>query len=67
MICGSSMLAINRSLPPQRARALISMPNTRFRRCAQVMATWRRVGGSSVTQHPRLNEEHLRSKSTCVQ
>jgi hypothetical protein len=39
------MLAITLSLPPQRAQVLISTPNTRFRRCAQVMATWRGVMG----------------------
>ena len=31
--------------PPQRAQVLISAPNTRFRRCAQVMITWRTVMG----------------------
>ncbi len=32
-------------LPPQRAQPSISMPNTRFRRRAQFIATWRGVGG----------------------
>ena len=35
MTAGSSMLAITLSLPPQRAHASMSMPNTRFSRWAQ--------------------------------
>jgi hypothetical protein len=38
MTGGSSMLAITRSFPPQRRQASMSMANTRFRRCAQVIA-----------------------------
>ena len=39
MRCGSSRPAITRSLPWQRAQVSISIPNTRFRRCAQLIAT----------------------------
>ena len=35
------------SVPPQRAHLSISMPNTRFRRRAQLIATCRGVGGLS--------------------
>jgi len=38
---GSSMLAITRSRPWQRSQWSISIANTRFRRCAQLIATWR--------------------------
>ncbi len=38
---GSSMLAAIFSRAPHRAQRSISMPNTRFRRCAQRSATWR--------------------------
>jgi hypothetical protein len=31
------------SVPPQRSHCSISIPNTRFKRCAQVMATGRGV------------------------
>ena len=37
------MLAITLSFPPQRAQASMSIPNTRFRRWAQFIATWRGV------------------------
>jgi hypothetical protein len=37
------MLAITRSLPWQRAQVSISIANTRLRRCAQLIATWRGV------------------------
>jgi hypothetical protein len=37
------MLAITLSLPTQRAQASMSIPNTRFRRRAQLIATWRGV------------------------
>lgn len=47
MTSGSSILAITLSFPPQRAHRSISMPNTRFRRCAQLIATWRGVMGLS--------------------
>ena len=43
--CGSSMLAMTWSFPPQRAQSSISMPNTRFSRRAQLIATCRGVGG----------------------
>ena len=46
MTSGSSMLAMILSRPPQRAQVSISMPNTRFRRRAQFIATWRGVGNS---------------------
>jgi hypothetical protein len=36
MSSGSSMLAITFSRPPQRTHCSISMPNTRFKRRAQV-------------------------------
>ncbi len=39
MIPGASMLAMIFSFPPQPAQASISIPNTRFRRCAQFIAT----------------------------
>lgn len=47
MSCASSMLAITRSLPWQRAHRSISMPKTHLTRCAQLIATWRRVVGLS--------------------
>lgn len=47
MTAGPSMLAITLSLPPQRAPASISIPNTRFRRLAQFIATWQGVEGLS--------------------
>lgn len=39
MSAGSSMLAITLSRPPQRAHCSMSIPNTRFSRRAQLMAT----------------------------
>jgi hypothetical protein len=39
------MLAMIASVPPQRAQHSISMPNTRFRHRAQLIATCRGVGG----------------------
>lgn len=45
MTCGSPMLAIILSCPAQRAQRSISMPNTRFRRRAQFIATCRGVAG----------------------
>jgi hypothetical protein len=41
------MLAITRSLPSQRVQLSISIANTRLRRCAQFIATWRAVVGLS--------------------
>jgi hypothetical protein len=41
---GSSMLAMTLSFPPQRAQSSISMPNTRFSRRAQLIATCLGVG-----------------------
>ncbi len=43
MSCGSSMLAMIFSSPPQRAQYSISTPNTRFSRLAQLIATCRGV------------------------
>jgi hypothetical protein len=40
-------MSMSRSVPPQRAQASISMPNTRFSRCAQLIATCRGGGGSA--------------------
>jgi hypothetical protein len=54
MTAGSSMLAITLSFPPQRAQASMSIPNTRFRRCAQVIATWRGVGACRSRLHAAL-------------
>ena len=48
MTSGSSMLAITRSRPPQRAQHSMSMANTRFSRRAQVIATCRGVWRSAV-------------------
>jgi hypothetical protein len=39
MTCGCSMLAMIRNFPPQLAQLSISIPNTRFRRRAQFIAT----------------------------
>jgi hypothetical protein len=47
MTAGSSMLAMTLSFPPQRAQAWMSMPNTRFKRFAQLIATCRGVAGLS--------------------
>jgi len=44
MAVGSSMLATIRSVPPQWPQAFTSMPNTRLRRCAQVIARRRSMG-----------------------
>jgi len=50
MSAGSSMLAITVSLPPQRQQRSISIANTRFSLCIQViavcLATGRSGGGS---------------------
>jgi hypothetical protein len=43
MSCGSSMLAMIFSYPPQRVQLSISTPNTRFSRRAQLIATCRGV------------------------
>ena len=43
MSCGSSMLAMIFSSPPQRVQLSISTPNTRFSRRAQLIATCRGV------------------------
>ena len=43
MSCGSSMLAMIFSSPPQRVQLSISTPNTRFSRLAQLIATCRGV------------------------
>ena len=45
MSCGSSMLAMIFSWPPQRVQFSISTPNTRFSRLAQLIATCRGVDG----------------------
>jgi hypothetical protein len=45
MTAGCSMLAMILSMPPQRWQVSISMPNTRFNRFAQFIATCRGVGG----------------------
>jgi hypothetical protein len=45
MSSGSSMLAMILRLPPQHRHVSISMPNTRFSRCAQLIATCRGGGG----------------------
>ena len=47
MTAGCSMLAMTLSFPPQRAQDSISTPNTRFSRCAQLMAICREVTGLS--------------------
>ena len=47
MSCGSSMLAMIFSWPPQRAQPSICTPNTRFSRRAQLIATCR--GGDGLT------------------
>jgi hypothetical protein len=39
MTCGSSILAMIRSRPPQRAQVTMSFLNTRFSRRAQLIAT----------------------------
>ena len=44
---GSSMQAMILTVPPQAGQVWMSMLNTRFRRCAQVMAAWRCAGASS--------------------
>jgi len=45
MSCGSSMLAMIFSFPPQRVQLSISTPNTRFSRLAQLAATCRGLDG----------------------
>ncbi len=62
MTAGSSMHAMIRIAPPQAAQVSMSMPNTRFRRCAQVIAARRSAdvgsSGSAVLERspplPRL-------------
>lgn len=44
MALGSSMLATMRNEPPQWMQVFTSMPNTRLRRCAQVVARRRSMG-----------------------
>ena len=44
MTAGSSMHALMRSAPPQAAQVSMSIPNTRLRRCAQVIAVRRAAG-----------------------
>ena len=44
---GSSMQAMIRSAPPQAGQVSMSMPKTRFSRCAQVIAARRCAGVSS--------------------
>jgi hypothetical protein len=44
MSSGCSMLAMILSVPPKRAQVSISMPNTRFNRFAQLIATCRGGG-----------------------
>ena len=46
MVSGSVMSAITRSVPPQWGHAVMSISNTRFRRCAQVSGA---VGGARST------------------
>jgi Ribonuclease HepT-like len=50
---GSSMLAITRKRPPQRAHCSIWIPNTRFRRRAHVIATRWGIGGSGAAARLR--------------
>jgi hypothetical protein len=45
MSCGSSMLAMIFSCPPQRAQLSICTPNIRFSRPAQLIASCRGVDG----------------------
>lgn len=48
MTSGSSLQAMIRTVPPQAGQVSMSIPNTRFRRCAQVIAARRSAGvGSS--------------------
>ena len=66
---GSSMQARIRTAPPQAGQIAMSMPKTRLRRCAQVMATRRSAGvGSSGSRFvgcrpplPRLAGGHPRA------
>ena len=44
---GSSMLAMTFICPPQVAQVSIAILNTRFKRCADVIAAWRAGGGWS--------------------
>jgi hypothetical protein len=58
MTAGSSMLAMILSWPPQRAQLSISIPNTRFSRRAQLIATCRGVGSpgrirARLLRHPQ--------------
>ena len=46
---GSSRLAITHSLPWRRAQVSISIANTRFRRCAQLIATCFGTAGASAS------------------
>jgi hypothetical protein len=49
MSSGSSMFAITRSRPWQRPQVSISIANTRFRRCAQLIATCFGTAGASAS------------------
>ena len=44
---GASMAAMSFIFPPQVSQVSNSILNTRFRRCAHVIAAWRSAGGSS--------------------
>ncbi|MBL8200358.1 MAG: hypothetical protein JNK40_05235 [Chromatiales bacterium] len=44
MTAGSAMQATTRTSPPQPSQVARSSWNTRFSRCAQVMARWRSAG-----------------------
>ena len=51
------MIAITLTAPPQCSQVSISILNTRFNRCAQVIDTWRAGAGSlavSALRRPRL-------------
>ena len=53
---GSSMLAITFTAPPQCSQFKMSISNTRFKRCAHVIETWRAGAGSlavSALRRPR--------------
>jgi hypothetical protein len=64
MTSGSSMLAITLSLPPQPAQVLIWTPNTRFRRCAQVMASRAAVSAMRRPPHEGQNPRFLQLNAT---
>ena len=46
------MQATMRIAPPHTEQVSMSMPNTRFRRCAQVIAARRAVGETAVIEDP---------------